>query len=275
MTLPQLPPNNPVDFDDPPVAEVAMAVQFDSDVTDATITLRDYWPKIQARYPNVEQQPPLPPMSEDFGPSRQPSISVEFLNKPPAPRYWFLTENQAELIQVQPDRFAFNWRKEPPEAPYPRYEHLRSEFIAAYAAFLDTVQAGGRNLRPNWCEITYINPIPPPAEDTARADLSSILKRVSPDTPRSLPNIEDTTLSERYLLYRGDEPMGRFHISATPAVRTGDLTPVYVLNLVARGLAESADLTGIVSFMDKGRELIVKSFAEMTTPAMHKRWGLQ
>lgn len=86
------PIEGPVTFDNPPVSEVALAVQFAEPATDDASTLARFWPRIQNEFPQVQVQPALPPMSEEF--RARSTLSFKFLD--PAQRCWFLSENQAE-----------------------------------------------------------------------------------------------------------------------------------------------------------------------------------
>lgn len=270
-----LPPlkRNPVGFERPPVAEVALAVQLAEPATDDTLTLGHYWPKIQARYPHLEPQPPLPPMAEAFGVERSPTISFQLFDSPLAGRYWFLSEDRSELVQVQPDRFAYNWRREPPEATYPRYEQLRDRFFDRYSEFVSTCEEAGRLVRPTWCEVTYINPIEVPAGG-GLPDMSTVLRRLRPTPLHGLDTPEDTTLNDRYVLRKEGKPYGRFYVTATPGYRMADNTQLFVVTLLARGMAQSQNTSGVIEFLDEGRDLIVNSFKELTTDAMHEEWGL-
>ncbi len=274
--LPPLPPST-VTFDRPPVTEVAFAVQWAEPVTDETLTLGRFWPKIQARYPHLEPQAPLPPMAEQFGASAPVAISFEIFDRPPSGRYWLLNEDRTELVQVQPDRFAYNWRKEPPDATtaaeYPRYEHLRERFFELYVEFVRTCHEYGRDTVPTWCELTYVNPIEVESDD-GWPDLSTVLARLRPVELQGLGRPEDTTLNERYLLTRGEKPYGRFYATAAPARRVKDNAPLVMLTLVARGMAASPDTAGVIQLLDEGRDLIVNGFRDMTTDEMHERWGL-
>jgi uncharacterized protein (TIGR04255 family) len=260
------------------VAEVALAVQLAEPATDDTLTLGHYWPKIQARYPRLEPQPPLPPMAEVFG-AGPPTINFQLFSASPAGRYWFLSGNGEELVQVQPDRFAYNWRKEgvaEPESPhYPRYEQLRERFFDVYSAFVDTCEAEGRSVKPTWCEITYINHIDLP-RDSAIPDLATVFRRVQMTPLPGLDSPEDTTLSERYVLRdAAGEPYGRFYVTATPAYRIENQAPLMALTFVVRGMAKSPDTLGVIGLLDEGRDLIVNSFKRLTTDAMHEEWGLK
>ena len=272
--LEPLPPD-PVDFDRPPVGEVALAVQLAEPATDDAITLGRFWPQVQDRYPHVESQPPLPPMNEEFSASAVPTVSFQLLDRPPSGRYWLLNDDETELIQVQPDRFAYNWRREPSAAEYPRYRHLRERFHEVFSTFVATArQRGGKDVRPTWCEVTYVNPIDMPGDEDRHLDLSRILRRISPAVATALPDPEDTSLAERYVLRRDGEPFGRMHVTATPAYSVRDQRPIYLVTLVARGLARTPDVAGAIEFFDHGRALIVNIFKDMTTEEMHARWGI-
>lgn len=181
--LPPLPETS-ITFENAPVSEVALAVQLAEPVTDDAFTLGSFWPKIQSRYPGLEPQPPLPPMLEQFDASAGPSVSFQLLDRP-AGRYWLLSQDQTELVQVQPDRFAYNWRQEPAEAEYPRYERLRESFFDLYSSFVATCADDNRTVTPTWCEITYINPIEVESSE-GRPDLSTVLKRLRPVELRGL-----------------------------------------------------------------------------------------
>lgn len=253
-----------------------MAVQLARPVTDDTVTLGSYWPRIRQEYPHLQPQPGLPPMAERFDERAvPPQIEFQVLNAPPPTRYWLLNESSTELVQVQPDRFAFNWRKETSDTVYPRYTYLRDRFTRLFSEFVSTVGEANREVEPEWCEITYVNPIDARTEDGGRADLSTVLRRFNPHEVPSLPRPEDSSFSERFLLTRADAPYGRFHVNIAPGFGLEDREPIYVVNLTVRGQPQSADLQGVLGFMDEGRSLIVTSFRDMTTDAMHARWGLQ
>ena len=148
---------DPVTFERPPVGEVALSVQMGQPVTDDSLTLGEFWPRVRDKYPSLETQPPLPPMTEDFSPGAVPQIAFQLIR--PSSRLWLLTADSTELIQVQPDRFGYNWRKEPADAPYPRYRYLREQFLSAFSTFVAAISEKGRTISPTWCEVTYLNPI--------------------------------------------------------------------------------------------------------------------
>lgn len=270
----------PVNFSAPPVNEVVFGVQFDRDVIDEVGILNRYLPTIQAEFPKIDKQPPLPPMQEDLDHPPSPGVAqVQFLQGPPSTRYWFISADETLLIQVQSDRFIFNWRQTERMADYPRYEALQPTFKRLFTNFLTHLSPEGEAVVPSLCEITYINHIKAPGAvpPGTHGPLSEVLRALSPKpVSPALPPIEDTQLQQRFLITDGEgTPSGRLYLSAVPAFRDPDATPIYVVTLVARGRPSPQAPDGVVPFFDMGRELIVKGFKESTTPQMHERWGLQ
>jgi uncharacterized protein (TIGR04255 family) len=267
------PHENIVNFKHPPVAEVALAVQFAEPVTDDTTTLSKFWPAIQADFPEVKPQPPLPPLTETFEVPAPPSISFQLLGGPQDSRYWFLGTGENELVQVQPDRFGFNWRKGPADdVTYPRYPYVRSRFESVFSSFVDALRQVDRAVHPTWCEVTYINPVAFGSPGEPRPDLSTVLRRLVPYESQLLPKPDSTTYTDRFLLVRDGAPFGRFYLTVNPAY-TDDRSLGYNLILRMIGQPQSPDLAGVLGVFDEGRHLIVNTFRDITTPQRHDEWG--
>lgn len=230
MDLPSAEPDiHPVTFAAPPINEVALSVQFATPAFDEFAILARFWPAIEQDFPNHAKQPPLPPLQEEF--QRPPSGGVQFqlFDAPPSPRYWFLSSDETLLLQAQADCFVFNWRQMGSEQLYPRYRTLRPQFEQRFSTFLETAGAG-QSAAPTWCEITYINHIDAPgSSDGAHGPLSRVLRALNPQaTTASLPPVEDTQLQQRFVITDGDQPTGRLYLTATPAFRNADGTPIYL-----------------------------------------------
>ena len=118
------------DFGRPPVAEVALSVQFDpvKDMGGPQVGL--LWAKFRSEFPKVDEHPPLDQVIESFGSPLLPTadLRLECVDAPVSLRTWFLNERGDELIQVQQDRFIHNWHKVDESDEYPRYSHLISTF---------------------------------------------------------------------------------------------------------------------------------------------------
>ncbi len=273
-------PGDLPDFELPPVVEVAIGVQFSPLAEFRSKHLALLWERWRTDCPVWEDQAPIPPTKEWFGAPGpfQPDVRFEF-GPPPLRRALFSDEGGTELRQVQSDRFVGNWRKL--GDPYPRYDDadgnavlgLRSRFRADLefvAAFIAEHQLG--TLKPNQCEVTYVNHIP----RTGPAGAATLEDVVAPWrgewSDDFLPEPEAIELAIRYLLTEGGRNVGRLHVAAMPArdQATGEL--LTRLTLTAHGVPIGEGIDGVMAFLDLGRRYIVKGFASLTTEAMHRKW---
>lgn len=267
-----------VEFANPPLNEVVFSVQFESNVIDEVGTLAEFWPKIRNDFPRLEKQPPLPPASESFdAPAAGGEMQFQLMQGAPPQRYWFLSEDGTLVVQVQEDRFMFNWRQVEGTEDYPRYRVLAPRFLELLATFLSCDRVDSASATASWVELQYINPIEAPRTDgVTHGQLAHILNFLETDPPRtSLPAVEDTQLQQRFRLCDEDgHPRGRLYLTAVPAIRATDAAPLYVVTLLARGRPLADGLVdGVQGFLDLAHQLIIHGFREVTTPEMHELWG--
>jgi uncharacterized protein (TIGR04255 family) len=265
------------EFDSPPVVEVALSVQFESLATLRTPQIGLLWQLYRDRFPTTEEHTPLDSVIERFGVPPTPRVVAHFqmLSEPPVPRCWFLNMEGTELVQVQQDRFAHNWRKAGDNDTYPRYDRVRTTFeneLRRFSEFLLNNKIGV--LTPNQCEITYVNHIMSGDGWKTHGELGAVITLFTPKyTDDFGPSPEDGRLSVRYTIPNDSgEPVGRLHVAVEPVYRSADDMPMLALTLTARGRPLTDDLHGVLSFLDLGREWVVRMFASITTPAMHKIW---
>jgi len=264
------------DYENPPVAEVALSVQFEPLRRFRTPYIGLLWEKYQKRELKfIEEQPSIPQVFELFGEEKLIPRRVEISSLPPVSRCLFLNENRTELVQVQNDHFVHNWRKgEKTDTEYPRYSYIRSAFLedlGIFQEFLMDHKIG--ELHINQCEIVYVNPIPINKESIGFDELQNIITIFRADYSDSfLPEIEGINISLSYIIrYFNEKPLGRLHISAQS--KTLNNEKFIMLNLIARGRPLDNSIDGVLRFLDLGREHIVRGFTSITTPNMHKTWG--
>lgn len=272
----------PVTFEHPPVNEVAFSVQLDGAEFDEVRVLADYWPQIRDDFPGHQKQPPLIPVVEQFAPPDRPvpPINIDLLTGAPPVRYWFTSRDGSRLVQVQADRFIYNWRQAPGADTYPRFDTLAPEFEKQFTCFLEAVTTDSVAPSPTWCELTYINHVDAPgATAGVHGPLSRIFNALNTEvTSPTLPPIEDSQLQQRFRILDqedGQTPIGRFYITAVPAFRAMDKAPIYVITLMARARPSATSTGSVLAFFNRARELIVMGFKESTRPEMHEVWGLE
>jgi uncharacterized protein (TIGR04255 family) len=260
------------EFENPPVIEVALSVQFDR-IDVATPQLSLVWYRFRDRFCRVEDKPELEAAFERFGPTEKRAPGVRFeLGNTPGLRFWFVNQSGHELVQVQRDRFVRNWRKTEDQPEYPRYSSLKAAFVSDWKAFeAFVIDELNTSLTPNQCEVTYVNII----EAGPSARLSDVVAIVNDRyTDEFLSTPESGELQFRFTLKGKDEkPWGRLHVDAGPVTRAKDNHSVIRLNMTARGNPSSQDFNGMIDSLDSCHEAVVRGFASITTPTMHKAWG--
>lgn len=267
-------PENLPDFDDPPVVETVLSVQFDPlPVTAAHLGL--LWNEFRVGFPTSDQRPPLETVLEQFpdNPVARVGFKFQALETFPVPRIWFINDQGNEMIQVQNDRFIKNWRKEGAAERYPHYDDtIRPHFDRDYQIFLNFL-AKNELAAPhiNQCEVSYVNHLLAGQGWERYGDVEKIFTfwrstELVPPGPT-----EDLRLHVRFVIPDPDgKPIGRLHVDLQPAVRPSDNHPMYVLHLTARG-----QLGGGIEFFDIGRKWIVTTFKNLTTGSMHTVWGIK
>jgi len=264
-------PSDLPDFDEPPVVETVLSVQFGPLIEMRTAHLGLLWEKYRLNFPKTEERPSLSPVFEQFpeAPRTRLGLELQTYENPPVPRLWFITIQGNEMIQVQPDRFIKNWRKEGEGETYPRYEKNKASFERDFAAFHEFVTENHLGTpRVNQCEVTYVNHILAGRGWDSFGDIDKVFRFWKSPVDRIPGNTEDLRAYARFVI-PDDEgtPVGRLHVEIQPAFRPADNKAMYVFHLTARGqVGESFE------FFDLGRQWIVKSFAALTTPQMHEVW---
>ncbi len=257
------------EFQRPPLIEVVLSVGFEPISGLGFRELARLWVETFSRaFPKVEEQGRYEMPPEDVRPRGIPRLRVQ--TTPPASRLWFVDEPGSQLVQIQNDWFARNWRKVG-SGDYPRYLNLREPFLADLDRFQTFVRDSGLgHIEPTLCEITYINHIDEP--DPGR--VLSVL--AGPSLSSFLPAPEQSRYAAVHKMASpAGEYAGRLDIAADPGVRRLDGARITVLNLTARGKPQTKDAGGVMSFLDLAHEWVVRGFDAVTTSQMHERWGRQ
>lgn len=274
------------EFSDPPVVEVAFSLQFAALPSLNSGHLAIWWEQLKSDYPKIEEQTPLPPFLEQFGPRPAPQSVQIIVSAPgvggqqprwPGSRYWFVTERGDRLIQVQTDRLTYNWRRlEGADGTYPRYGAVRKAFrqvLQKFRLFLREGRFG--ELEPTQCELTYVNHLAIGKGWDRFGEIGEVFPVCVPNPPGGqLPEPEDGSFQFRYpIKHESGEQAGRLYVSAQPALRADGGTSILLLQIAARGRPPGAPDESIFSFFDQGHDLAVRAFLAVTAERMHRLWG--
>jgi len=274
LAEPPSPADQPVNFQEPPVTEVVLAIQFAEPVVDLEV-LAEFTARVKGDFPGRSQRQPLPPMQEEEPGDTGPQFSLEIGRDFQMPRTWFMSKDETKILQLQGDRFVFNWQRPTPStSAYPRYKVLREWFRERLAQLEESVTAAGKPMPgTNFCEVTYVNQVELIGEP--QLSLVDILATVQRPRYDFLPIPENQQYGARFQISNGDEsPRGALYVNAAPAMRP-DGQPMYVVNLSSRLVPGGTDADAAWIALDLGREWIVKGFVDLTTKEMHKMWGYE
>jgi uncharacterized protein (TIGR04255 family) len=270
-------PRDLPDFKNPPVVEVALSVQFERLANLRTPHIGLLWSEYKAEYPKIEDQQPLESVFEDFHSEGQvrPRVTIQLSSSPPVPRCWFLNDAGTRLIQVQADRFIYNWRKGEGERDYPRYESVRDGFEKEFRKFREFISKQGLgDIKPNQADVTYVNAVYVRDVGGSHANLDKLLTLFSNTYSEPLQIEMETVSMSARLLIKNDEgkPEARLHITIDPVFTVFDTQPIFLLKLTARGKPKGESTADVIDFFNLGRVWIVKGFTSITTKHMHEQW---
>jgi len=258
------------DYVKPPVIEVVLGVQFEPLRDLRAAHIGAYWDTIKDEFGAIEEHPTISHMVER--PTPGPAFpSLQVLDQPDLPRTWFIDSSGNRLIQLQRDRFLFNWRKVRPKDEYPRFPIVKKEFFRyweGFARFLEGVDVAQPEI--DQCEVTYVNHIMKGEGWESLSDVGNLFT-VFGWTTRSgfLPGPEGVRWTMRFQLPEGQ---GRLHVDATPVVLPDRMSAIR-FTLTARGVPDSPQETQRLDrWFDLAREWIVKGFADLTSKQMDSRW---
>ena len=259
------------EFENPPVIETVLSVQFDVVPLLSTVHYGLFWQRLRDRFPVTQDYPSLPSAIEEQKDSPLvPKMRFEAIDSFSPQRLWMLNEKNTEMIQVQNDRFIKNWRRIDGNE-YPRYAaSIKPAFerdFKEFKRFIADERLG--EIRIIQCEVTYVNHIIVGEGWNDLAEIDKVFVNMNQTDTNGFPErAEDYAWRSRYpILGSKKEWTGRLHVDVQPATSIKDNKAMYVMTLTARGMCGNN-----FDFFDIGHESIVKSFKNLTTPNMHKIW---
>lgn len=249
-----------ITFDAPPLSEVVMGITFVPRDDFLVPYFGSFWEMIRKQFPVTRHAAPLVEQNEvPFG------AEGYYL-----PRVWFLSEDETTIIQLQQNRFLFNWREVKDKAnPYVRYERLRNDFLELWARYSDFVEKQtGQALQPIRYELTYINFM----AESEESDSFTLAKRTFrsfalPSSEGEAPQIFNCQLKSELA-----KDLGSLSVGAGTA-NTNDGRKGLRLELSVR--SKNGEENPFVSWADNAHDVIVSSFKDMTTAEMHAVWKLR
>jgi len=257
----------PVKFDKPPVVEVACGVFFflPKPLKSAHVGL--YWSRVSTEFPRCDDAQPIAPVFENPGAadSLELSFQLEPVALPPLRRAWLINEPGTHLLQIQQDRFLFNWKRVDESPAYPSYAQVIADFRVQWRRFKDFLaeqELGEPSV--TQLEMTYFNFVPGNKQSVLRDHVRDAA------SGRYLPLPDAVAIKHMYSMPDGN---GRLHVSAGSARQTTTGVLGTRIEMTARGLPRDTSNEGCDKWFDLAHEWITHGFADITTDSAHVTWG--
>ena len=254
-----------VTFDNPPVNEVVIATYFNPPILDfRSEHVGLFWEKVKDAFPVVRQQIPVGGVGPDIGPD-EPF---------PMPRYWFVANDDINLVQVQKNAFMFNWRRRG-QNQYPGFQDVKRAFDRLYGQFENFLRQdiGTSEVSIDLCELTYIDAIEQcdywrRPEDTCNVIPSFSIPLADSDASTRgfdcryiYRSSEDITISNRVWTMGRPGESGRLALG---------------LEMKATKRFDRVQKTITDDWFTRAHETILKHFIDMTSEDVQREhWGLR
>ncbi|HEA66138.1 MAG TPA: TIGR04255 family protein [Desulfobacterales bacterium] len=250
------PKNSLPAYEKPPVIEVVCGIAFKKIEQFKGPHLGLFWQKLRADYPACQHAPPL-----GFPPDPSEPVGKFEL---PLPRIWFINEKKNGLIQLQNDRFFYNWRKMHADEPYPHYQTVIKKFttnLDIFQKFLEEEELGPLN--PTECELTYINHILKGEGWETISDVHDVMPEIKWRSSKSrfLPKPLNIGWQALFAL---PEDKGSLHVKLDQVAHKIDRRPILRLEISAKGLGADKSQVAIMNWFELAHKWIVCGFADLT-----------
>jgi uncharacterized protein (TIGR04255 family) len=246
------------DYKKPPVIEVVCGISFETIEKFKGPHLGLFWQMLRKKFPVCEHAQRL-----EF--AAPPELDL----KNYLPRMWFINEEKNMLIQLQNDRFFFNWRRMKQEEAYPRYNTIIEAFkanLGIFHKFLEEENLG--SVKPIKCELTYINHIPKGEGWDSLGDINEVFRDLTwSSDKRFLP---PPVAVGGQVIFSLPKDNGRLNVSLQHGERKIDRHPMLILQITATGLGGDKSNDAVWEWFEIAHEWIVCGFSDLTGATIQK-----
>jgi len=263
------------EFANPPLTETAISVSFPESAALTNAQFGRFWQSVEDEFPKATELPPVGRHVELFE-SDPPDRLRQLAGRPYAPlghRLRLDGESGSRLLQVQNDRFIYNWIQNDAASSYPRFGELRRRFQTWMDCFFQFAEdiPSERPVPFQW-EITYVNHVPQGELWATPADWPSVFPGLM-SSGMSLPGAEREWNPHQWT-FRFREPDLRLYVESGTIRETREPSRELLrLQLTARG--PCSDPASLRAGLDAGHRAIVLTFAEACSPRASEIWQKQ
>ena len=253
-----------LDFARPPVDEVVLSVQFDRLNALLAPHLGEMWQEFKKNgFVHIKEQPPVVPTVEKF-PNPTGDTQLHISNTDLA-RIWFIHEDDSRLIQVQRDRFTFNWRKTESSPRYPGFSAIFEEFEGFYNRFRQVIEKQRiGDITPLQYELTYIDQLFHGDGWDTLDDIGKIYNLfVDSRQSDSFWSCAESMILRA--LFPVQDLHGRLHLTISSRVKMPEQRQTLQTDFTMRGFPENVEYCAMIAWFKAARNQIREKFTSMFT----------
>ena len=267
-------PEKNLEFERPPIAEIALSVHFEQ--LDGLLAphFGDIWQEFKNdQFGQIIEQPLVSPIIEKFPNPPGGEPQVNFGSIPILPRIWFIENNNNRILQVQRDRFTFNWRKIDGGQQYPGFSSVFESFEGFYNRFCQTItNLGVGSVKPLQYELTYIDQLIEGEGWHTLNDLAHIYN-IFLDSQESSSFWSGVEFMNLRTSFPVQDLHGRLHFGVISAIKHPGQKRMLQTDFIARGFPENAEYPIEAWFKLAHDQILDKFFSVFTEDIQTHVWG--
>ena len=251
-----------IKYENPPINEIVCGIRFNPIEQLQSGHFGILWQKFRHDFPKTEDHDLIAPISqEDF----------ENFDKLPLRRVWFIHRNENELVQVQRNRFLYNWREREEGDEYPGYEKVINNFVRYLSLFQEfLVEENLGNIATKEYELTYIDLIPQGQGWENLGNLEKVFPNLLSLTGQGIPSTNVRVINWQTIL---DLPngLGQLSIAMRSGQRKTNNQPLLHIQTRALGKGQSESMQ---AWFDAAHTTITELFLNLVSSEIQKKfWG--
>jgi uncharacterized protein (TIGR04255 family) len=261
-------------FSSPPVMETRIGVQFAPLVGFRSGHFGLFWQECLGteEWRILEDQPPLPKETEQFGNKRlRPVSEKQEEDDFPQVRMRLANKTAPEMVQFQANKLVYGWTRD--KSPRPSYSGVKvkcERLFERLAAFAEKWNLS--KPEPDLWELTYVNKILPGKLWQTPGEWHKVLPGIFPPNGPQVTEHEWSTFSGTWYFVIPPQ-MGRVTVRVQKVVELKTDAIALLVVITSRGAIGSQGVPDWLTGVELGHHSAVRLFFDLASPEAREEWG--